>query len=119
MTEKGQRRDVQIDFSGISLKCRLPTGASADPMRAATLPDRSEAAVIDSWGWDSQGQQHKSLLEPFPILQKLVSCFPLKRTMQMFRMVSVGIAVKCGFIRIWWKLVSEPSDKLSCKITET
>lgn len=102
MTEKEQRRDVQIDFSGISLKCRLPTGASADPMRAATLTDRSEAAVIDSWGWDSQGQQHKSLLEPFSILQKLISCSPLKGTMQIFRMVLLGIAVKCGFmIRIW------------------
>lgn len=88
---------MQIDFSGISLKCRLPTGVSADPMRAAILPDRSEAAVIDSWDWDSQEQQHKSLLEPFNFTEA-----PLKGTMRRYIMVSVEIAVNCGFmIRIW------------------
>lgn len=93
---------MQIDFSGISLKCRLPTGVSADPMRAAILPDRSEAAVIDSWGWDSKEQQHKSLLEPFNFTEAPISCSPLKGTMRSYIMVSVGIAVNCGFmIRIW------------------
>ncbi|CAM4377716.1 unnamed protein product [Leuciscus chuanchicus] len=75
--------------NAVLLNC-LREGVSADPMRAAILPDRSEAAVIDSWGWGSQEQQHKSLLEPFNFTEAPISCSPLKGTMRS-RLVSTSL----------------------------